>query len=573
MSNRPYVMESRFNTTCAECSKPIHKGDNITKRDIPGKGEKWVHLKCPKGKRTFKEMISGNGSDHIANAIDVETILPQLTTKVFIPSVYQQAIFDWVVDGTGNAIVEAVAGSGKTTTIVKSLELIPEHLRILFLAFNKHIVKELKRRVPSHIRVSTVHALGMSIIRKLPDFQDLDEDKISGIMDTFWSIRKSEVEDAGIRSKNRIKRQVMRKIVSLVKATLSDYNDPETILELIDLYNIEMDEQDEQEMIERLPEIMEINNSNLKYIDFDDMTYLPLIVPSLQNRFDEYDFILVDEAQDLNKAGMELIIKCISKEGRIIAVGDRRQSLYAFRGADAEAIPNLIKRLDAVVLPLSISYRCPKKHVLSVKSIVPQIEYAENAIEGILEGMPYKDLLKSLKEGDMVLCRSNAPLIKPAFECIRRGIKAIIKGKDIGRELVNFIERFQCDELGRLEIMMAEHTEREITRYIEKGKELQAEFIKDKFDTILTVAHECRTVEELTTKIALLFSDDNASIVFSSIHKAKGLEAQRIFILHPELMPHPKAKGDRELTQEANAQYVARTRSLSEMYIVTGGEE
>jgi len=57
----------------------------------------------------------------------------------FEPSPYQKAIFDFVATGTGSAVIEAVAGSGKTTTIVESLNLIPKTKQVLFLAFNKAI--------------------------------------------------------------------------------------------------------------------------------------------------------------------------------------------------------------------------------------------------------------------------------------------------------------------------------------------------------------------------------------------------------------------------------------------------
>jgi superfamily I DNA/RNA helicase len=80
----------------------------------------------------------------------------------------------------------------------------------------------------------------------------------------------------------------------------------------------------------------------------------------------------------------------------------------------------------------------------------------------------------------------------------------------------------------------------------------------------------CTTIRELQDKIDAIFSDDAEGVVFSSIHKAKGLEAERVFILHPELMPHPMAKQDWEQVQERNIEYVAITRTLSELIYVEG---
>jgi superfamily I DNA/RNA helicase len=348
-----------------------------------------------------------------------------------------------------------------------------------------------------------------------------------------------------------------------------NYNDPDAVMALIDRFHIDIDEEMETELIETLPEVMERSNNDLETVDFNDQCYLPVIHPHFKNKFDTYDFIMCDEFQDFNRCNIEYILKCLAPGGRIIAVGDHHQSLYGFRGADPQAIPDAIKRLNATVLPLSICYRCPTSHVLAVKDIVPEIEPSPTAKEGTIGYLKYEQMLEMVKEGDMVLCRTNAPLIKPAFALIKEGRKAIIRGKDIGKELVNFIERFNCDSLSRLDILMQQQTEMEMARYIEKNKEMMAEQVKERYETIVEVARECKTVEELLTKLLTLFSDDNIGVVFSSIHRAKGLESENIFWYRRDLCPHPKAKSDEEKEQEMNAIYVAGTRSLDSLYFVS----
>jgi uncharacterized protein YbjQ (UPF0145 family) len=236
-----------------------------------------------------------------------------------------------------------------------------------------------------------------------------------------------------------------------------------------------------------------------------------------------------------------------------------------------EAIPRLIKMLNAKTLPLSISYRCPRSHVMKAKELVPQIESHESAKEGSITSLDYDKLVKAVQVGDMVLCRTNAPLVEPAFAVIRSGKKAIIRGKDIGKTIVTFIERFDTDDLGTLEILMAEYTEKECQRLLDRGKELQADALLDKMQTVMAVAKECKNVYELTTKIMTLFDDRNEGVVFSSVHRAKGLEANMVYILREELMPHPKAKQDWEQEQEKNVRYVAITRSKDTLCFVQGG--
>ena len=69
----------------------------------------------------------------------------------FQPSVYQQGIYDFITTGQGNAVVSAVAGSGKTTTLINALNLIPSELNVgpfsaeqsVYLKFHRE--NELKR--------------------------------------------------------------------------------------------------------------------------------------------------------------------------------------------------------------------------------------------------------------------------------------------------------------------------------------------------------------------------------------------------------------------------------------------
>jgi len=616
-AKRSKLFESKWAGTCKKCGNPWSKGNMICyENDV------LVHASCPKSGngKSFKQLLAakipepsfnvplsinevegypfevgcpiypeheegvnclGCGGSYTdeTEAGQAKREIREIAQKPFVPSTLQQAIFDWALESEGNAVVEAVAGSGKTTTIVKMLDIFPSTMRILFVAFNRGIVKELKERLPSHIRAVTLNSLGFSVIRKMEVFEDVDPDKVSGILNEFWPISRKEVSDSKIRSDNRVKRSAMRKVVSMVKNTLVDYNDPDAILGIINRFKIEIDEQMEQEVIEKLPYVMEQNNANIAQVDLDDQIYLPVILESLQDKFDQYDFILGDECQDWNLANIKLVLKHLAPGGRIIAVGDRKQSINAFRGADAQAIPHIIEWTNAVTLPLSICYRCPSSHIEDVKHLVPQIEAAPGAKVGTKGRLEYEQMMEmftkenGIRDNVLVLCRTNAPLVKPAFACLKKGVKAIIKGKDIGKDLISYIDRFQCDELGRLDILMQEHTEHEIARYLDKNKEMMAEQVKERYETIAEVSKECKSVEELVTKLKTLFSDDDMGIVFSSVHRAKGLEAHWVFLYKEnELMPHPKAKGVEELEQEDNLIYVARTRSKDTIYYVKGEE-
>ncbi len=77
-------------------------------------------------------------------------------------SLYQQAIYDWVETGTGNAIVIAVAGSGKTTTGVEAVQRVVRSGKShVFLAFNKLIATELQAR---DVNGATFHSACMRVV-------------------------------------------------------------------------------------------------------------------------------------------------------------------------------------------------------------------------------------------------------------------------------------------------------------------------------------------------------------------------------------------------------------------------
>ena len=566
------ALKSKYRGFCPVCKRPWSVGDMI-ERNAEGK---WVHNDClarphyPSANETYCTSINATElGDTIQSAIAVADRVEAQQSMMgggdFVPSKYQEAIFDFIKNSQGNAVVEAVAGSGKTTTLVKALELIPDDLHCIFLAFNRHIARELSSRAPANVQVSTLHALGLSLLHRTFESIKIDDDKVGSIMDEFWPTRKDVEPDPVTRKNNRQKRNAMRRLVSISKSIMVDVSNKTDILDAIERYSVEIDSDLLDEVIAKLPYVMNKCKEITDVINFDDMIWLPLVADVA---FDQFDMLFVDEAQDLNKSQIEFVMRSIKENGRIIAVGDRFQSMYAFRGADAEAIPNLIEMLHATVLPLSVTYRCPTLHVELAHKLVTAIQARDNAPVGIVDDVSEYDLVKRLQSGDMVICRTNAPLVHYAFDCVRRGKKAVIRGRDIGAALVELVQRFEAHDLDALYVSLNEYYGKEFEKLMGWGKELQADMLTDKVDTLKTIMGESESVADCVNKIRMLFSDDSIGVVFSSIHRAKGLEAERVYILHPELMPHPKAKKYWEQQQEANCQYVAYTRSKSELYFV-----
>ena len=464
----------------------------------------------------------------------------------FTPSKYQWQIFAFVQNGSGHGVIEAVAGSGKTTTLVTSLQLTNPTDRVAFVAFNRHIAKELEQRAPYHVHVSTLNSLGNSNIHNSRRGVQFNADKLKLIMG-----------DMNINGNGG----AIRRLVSLCKANLLDPTPPHLDY-IADRWDIDVDEGNKAQVFDLAQRVFARSLELTDVIDYDDQIHLPA---TGRVGCEKFDILFVDEAQDLNKAQTALALNSMAPGGRIIAVGDRWQSIYGFRGADVRAIPNIIEALQAQTLPLSITYRCPLSHVKLAQRLVPHIEAREGAPEGVLEDLPFGKLAESVAPGDMVLCRTNAPLVPPALELIRQGIKAAIIGRDIGRNLMTLMRKVQKTakvyDLRETLWELQQYADREVSKLYMADKAMRAQSLRDRVDTILALSDGCQSIGDLQSKINLVFSDDKQGIAFSTVHKAKGLEAQRVFILHPELMPYPKAKQPHQIQQEYNLQYVSETRS------------
>ncbi|NGX48139.1 MAG: ATP-dependent DNA helicase PcrA [Chlamydiae bacterium] len=475
----------------------------------------------------------------------------------FAPSKYQQDIFDWVNETqSGSLVVEALAGSGKTTTGIEIFRLLSSEIDAIFVAFNKHIADELSRRLPAPASARTYHSLGLGILRSNFGRVDVDNKKVDKILERFMP-----------RERNYWKFHPIRKLTGLVKANLSP-TDHVSLESLALYYGIDLNNGiDPDEIFDAVRKVVKESAEWTSSVDFNDMCWLPihLDLPARQ-----YDFLFVDELQDTNTVQTELVMKSIAPDGRIIAVGDRRQSIYSFAGAGAEAIPQFINRTNADTLPLSITYRNPKNVVDLVTKTFPDIhlEFPEWAIDGEVVGIDEKTASDEYNDGDMVLCRVNAPLVRPCFALIREGKKATIRGRDIGKNLANLVKKMKADDMHILMTRLRDYRLRETSKLIDSDKFGQAALLDDKVDTIIAIADGCEDVTDVTNKIASTFSDEVEGVVFSSIHKAKGLEAKNIFLLKPDLLPHPMAKQPWELQQERNLQYVAYTRTLEKLSIV-----
>ncbi len=493
----------------------------------------------------------------------------------FKPSKYQQAIYDFIEHGSGSAVIEAVAGSGKTTTIVESLKLIPPSEKILFLAFNSAIAKELQTRVPSHVRAKTFHSQGFGAFNysSPTSVKDVEKDKTWLILDRLFEKDRNKRTEYGL---------FVKKLVGFAKGEGVGFlipDEQETWRGLIEHHDLQLDSGSFDEAIKIAQFVLWVSIGVSEYgiIDFDDMIYMPL----LNNcSFFRHDYVFVDEAQDTNAVQLEMIERMVKPYGRVIAVGDPHQAIYGFRGADSAAMSNIQERFQATQLPLSVSYRCPVAIVNAAKRIVPHIESAEGACQGKVHD--FEDEMPELEffeADDVILCRNTRPLVALAYKLIRSKIGCRILGKEIGKGLIALIKKMKASGVDRLEEKLKIYRDREIEKYLKDGKGDRAEALDDKIHCVLTVIKNLpetrRTVPALIEDIEQLLDDGKKNVLtLCTVHKSKGLEWNRVFILgRYKYMPSKWVKKDWQIRQEQNLIYVAYTRAKQELYFLPDNDQ
>jgi superfamily I DNA/RNA helicase len=486
----------------------------------------------------------------------------------------QEAIFDWFVKSRGNLIVRARAGTGKTTTILEAALRAPEKA-ILLAAFNKNIADELKARIPvRHIEAKTLHGLGYKFV-----MQNVKDVRV----DTRGERKKKLAEQACVQAKINIADKRGRDLVALVAdlhnkareiapwlATHSDEDAAvKSLTALAIRFDMVLDDDDggaAKVAATLARQAMKLAMAPSAVIDFADMIFLPIVNGWIRPW---YDLVIVDEAQDMTPAQLFLARGACRKNGRVAVVGDDRQAIYGFRGADSGALDRLKTELEAHEVGLTITYRCPKSVVELAAEIVPDYRAADDAPEGEVVDMAYVTMIEEAREGDFILSRKNAPLVRVCLALLKRGMRASIRGRDIGQGIISLVRRLKARTIDDLTPRLKEWKDKEYARAMERlSKEAAAERIAhvwDQADIVEILADDAHSLAELERACTQLFSDDpnHPPVVCSSVHKAKGLEASNVYMMVDTFSD--------ESLEEDNIRYVAITRAKARLVLVEGG--
>jgi DNA helicase-2/ATP-dependent DNA helicase PcrA len=465
---------------------------------------------------------------------------------------YQEDIFRFGEKERGHLVVIARAGCGKTTTI-KELCRRLSRSRILVCAFNNKIRDELSQKLQNlrHVQVKGLNQIGFGAMIRFRG-QKLKVDRYR-IRDFVRRLIPDEYKEA---------RSDVIKLVTMCMANLAV--DAESIMQTMYYYDLRPVDPKQEDLYRKWTEAtLAFSERPSLTISFDEQVYLPA-------RFNlttgSYDIVIVDEAQDLNACQYRIVMNAVKPAtGRIFAVGDDRQAIYAFRGADANALAKFQADLNATVLPLSVTYRCPRAVVNLARRIVNDFEAAPNAIEGTVACVSEKEFLTKVTEGDAVISRTNAALSKYCMLLLGKGRRARIIGRDLNSKLDALLARTRTNNVRVALEELSEYVAEESDRLIAAGKDDKAEELKDNLEALRAISEDTNSVETLRRKVAELFDDDESVadkgiIPFMTVHKAKGLEFERVWMFESTFRV--------DSTEGENLYYVAVTRAQRELYLV-----
>ena len=492
----------------------------------------------------------------------------------------QLTFLEWAANGEGSAVVESVAGSGKTTVLIEGAKRMPGSVAVM--AYNKDIGEEVKARlkaqgVPeSKAKAGTVHSFGLAAIRKSSSAVIVEKDKVRNMFDGL--VKK--MDPAAV--KLRFRSGEIFKLVSLAKQTAlgiegaSSIDDEHAWHDIANHFDVIDYTRDDKppvvEIIAMAKRLLKASNEVTKLVDFDDMVYLPVLHGLA---FDQYDNVMVDEAQDTNAARRAMVRAMVRPGGRMAAFGDRHQAIYGFTGADSDALDLIKADFDAVELPMTITFRCPKTVVAFAQQWVSHIEAAPTAPEGNpVANISLEDMLKrnDLDGSAAVLCRLNKPLVQIAFELIRAGKPCKIAGRDIAKGLQTLLTKWKIADFDQLEKKLDKYLAAQTTRLLAAKQESKLAMLQDQIDTVHVVIDQCRKngkeqVSDAVAYVDNMFSDKiNGVLTLSSIHKAKGREWHNVFWLDREnTCPSKWARQTWQKGQERNLCYVAATRAMGDL--------
>ena len=442
-------------------------------------------------------------------------------------------------------VVNALAGSGKTTTAVGYADARPNN-SMIYIAFNKGIQLEASERFGPNVTCRTTHSLAFSAVGS--------QYSKAGRLARPWRAFTLR-GDAGIPSIRE---------AALVHSILLGYfqsASPEIGLEhgLAAVEEFKAEEYELHDAVATAKKVWVRMQDRGDRVSIPDDAYLKMWALSKPKL--PYEHIIFDEAQDSNPV-IEAVVRA-QKHAHILYIGDRHQSIYAFRGSH-----NAMDGFDdtAKQLYLSQTWRFGPKVAKVANLLLAELKGEKVLIEGMGQDAAYTKGATVAK-----LARTNAQLFKEAALCRGEGINWV--GGSEKYRVDRILDAYNLYAGRRSDIrdpMLRQFSSwAEMQGYADEAKDRELKIMTD-------VVSEYR--KETPALVADIKRNEvpyaaNARVVLTTAHSSKGLEFDFVQIaddfeiladIEAVLALDPHAAVDE---QEINLLYVAVTRAKKMLHL------
>ncbi|MCU7493340.1 MAG: UvrD-helicase domain-containing protein [Ignavibacteria bacterium] len=477
-----------------------------------------------------------------------------------------------IVNSHGDLKINAVAGSGKTTTLIEyARKRALKSEKLLYLAFNSSVKKYARDRFESeglrNVRVETAHSLAFDSIVKRSNYTLGSSLGTSQVMDILSLKTNSRDRNAVYVLANHIKKFVSYYCNSTKeKVQELDYsqvvNDPVAKAFVQSYY----------EQIEYGTRLL-LTKMLKSEIDITHDFYLKMF--QLKNPLLKYDYILFDEGQDASPAMLDVFLN--QDAGKVI-VGDTHQQIYGWR----YAINSLEKVEGFGEMSLGTSFRLDEEMARLAMSVLKWKENFTDYKENTITGLGHRKELKTRA----VIARTNLRLLVKAISLVTgfSGVNKIYFEGNLnsyifageGASLYDVLNLSEGNtHLVRDELIGRMKGLEELKEYAEQSEETELLML---IDIVEEYGRELPRLIKLLKERHLPDSERHkADMIFSTVHRCKGMEYDEVtlekdFISEEAIKKAIRKEGIKNidaagLAEEINLLYVAITRTKTRLKI------
>lgn len=472
-------------------------------------------------------------------------------------------------------LADAGPGSGKSTTLASTHKfllsgMLPSQLptqeqfsfmyyvrenfpaihpsQAVFVCMTDAGKKDLIQKVQSSTRCFTYNGLGASALIRMRKRQQLDQKRGEKILQRHMG---QNIKDLVYHQRREAWSLLV--YINKLKEELLEVTE-ENLYFIYEKYGMDSPPPENLDLVQGVLESMRNDDGTVEWID-----QMWLTLNHIQHPM--YKIGYVDECQDLSNLKLLFMMKMCEN---LIFCGDPYQAINGFAGADYNVFTK-VKRLSNSLFGLKTCFRCPPNHIKHVNTIRPARLTAfktENVPDEHVNVNDLGNYVKQVPENQtqLMVGRLNNILLQVGIKLLSQGVSCYIvarKDSQTGIDVLirNYIKSSNCKSLTSLKNFAESDIERSFSMKFQAGTTL-----REKASCIIELmkSDKVHSIESLIELVDLL-AQSRKGVALSTIHKAKGLEADYVYILYPPV--RLKTDNQDQAEQEINLEFVAESRS------------